>query len=257
MRNETQPAPYVVPIVIGVGASAGGVEALRELFQGMPCPIGAAFVVVTHLSSRRDSLLADILARDTRLTVVNASNGLELLPDHVYVQPAGTVLLVDGNKLLARALSENERERNPIDVFFSSLGQQLRDRSVGIVLSGAGSDGTLGLKAIKEEGGLTIAQGHDGTGPQYDDMPASAIASGITDLVLPTESMGTKLFDYVRSFDALRDIAEETDRILRNDNAATALREVCDTLRRRVGHDFEGYKEKTFMRRSAGCRCCK
>src|SRR5690349_3338905 len=224
--------PSVGPIVVAIGASAGGVEALRELFQGLPLHLGAAIIVVTHLGPRRDSLLAEILARDTKLKVSVAADGQELLPDHVYVQPPETVLTVEDGKLMLRSLQPNESARNPIDVCFASLAYHLKDRVVGIILSGAGSDGTLGLKSIKEEGGLTIAQGHNGTGPQYEDMPASAIASGIVDLELPAEQIGHKLLEYIRSDDALQTMVEENGRQLRDEGADTALKEICDTLRR-------------------------
>jgi len=240
---------YEGPIVIGIGASAGGVEALRELFQGMPEKLGAAIVVVTHLGPHRESLLAEVIQRETSLEVVTAEDGALLEPDRVFVQPAGSVLLVANGRLVLQPVPAGERERNPIDVFFSSLAHSAKDHAIGIVLSGAGSDGTLGLKSIKEQGGLTIAQGRDGTIPQYEDMPASAIASGIVDMVIASDQIGAKLAACVRSFSSLQSMVDENGRQRRGESAAAAIKQICETLRRRVGHDFEGYKEKTFMRR--------
>ena len=135
-------------------------------------------------------------------------------------------------------------------MFFASLAEDRGDHAVGIVLSGGGSDGTLGIKAIKEHGGLTMAQGGDGSAPRHGSMPASAIATGLVDLVLPVEEMADKLVGYVRSFvphsaswsrRCQGDTEEERDR--------GARREICAILRDQVGHDFAGYKEKTFLRR--------
>ena len=197
--------------IVGVGASAGGVEALEQLFASMPDQLEAALVVITHLSAHRESLLAEIIGRRTRMPVVNATHGGRVQAGHIYVLPAEHVLTLQGSELILQHLESGQRERNPIDVFFSSIAKQWHERSVGIVLSGAGTDGTLGIKAIKEEGGLTIAQGHGASGPAYDSMPSSAVASGLVDLVLPAEEIGTKLQQYVRSLHALDAIADDAD----------------------------------------------
>jgi two-component system CheB/CheR fusion protein len=235
--------------VVGIGASAGGVEALERLFGTMPADIEAALVVITHLGPHRETLLAEIIGRATKMPVVNATHGARLQPGHVYVLPPAHVLTLNGSELHLQRLESGHRERNPIDVFFSSLAKQRRESSVGIVLSGAGSDGTLGIKAIKEEGGLTIAQGQDGSGPAYDSMPLSAVASGLVDLVLPAEQIGAKLQQYVRSLRALDTIAgDDKDRRSTQPDAG-ALQDIYAVMRKRVGHDFRSYKERTFIRR--------
>jgi len=236
-------------VVVGIGASAGGVEALEALFRSMPHSINAAFVVVTHLGSNRESLLAEIIARHTSMPVLPAANGERLQPNHVYVLPSDSVLTVLNGHLQLKGVAATGRERNPIDVFFASLAKDCCERAIGIVLSGAGSDGTLGVKAIKEEGGLTIAQGHDGTGPAYESMPSSAIATGLVDLVLSVEQIGPKLEQYERSRRSLGPIVEDAQRLRLDQNFAGAIQEIYTILRKRVGHDFSGYKEKTFMRR--------
>jgi two-component system CheB/CheR fusion protein len=235
--------------IVGVGASAGGVEALEQLFTSMPEQIEAALVVITHLSAHRESLLAEIIGRRTKMPVVNATHGAHVQAGHIYVLPAEHVLTLQGSELILQRLEAEQRERNPIDVFFSSLAKQWHDRSVGIVLSGAGTDGTLGIKAIKEEGGLTIAQGHGASGPAYDSMPSSAVASGLVDLVLPAEEIGTKLRQYIHSLHALDAIADDADERLSAERRDGALKEIHAALRKRIGHDFRSYKEKTFLRR--------
>jgi two-component system CheB/CheR fusion protein len=235
--------------LVGVGASAGGVEALEQLFASMPDQLEAALVVITHLSAHRESLLAEIIARRTKMPVVNATHGGRVQAGHIYVLPAEHVLTLQGSELILQHLEEGQRERNPIDVFFSSLAKQWHERSVGIVLSGAGTDGTLGIKAIKEEGGLTIAQGHGASGPAYDSMPSSAVASGLVDIVLPAEEIGTKLQQYVRSLHALDAIADDAHERRSSARHDSALQEIHADLRKRIGHDFRSYKEKTFLRR--------
>jgi two-component sensor histidine kinase len=213
-------------LVIGIGASAGGVEALEILFGSMPSAVHAAFVIVTHLGPHRESLLTEIIARRTSLPVHTAENGGQLRPGHVYVLPADAVVTVLDGRLQLKPIEEQARERNPIDIFFASLARDLTDRAVGIVMSGAGSDGTLGVKAIKQEGGLTIAQGSDGAGPASEGMPSSAIATGLVDLVLPAEHIGAKLEQYERSLRSLSRMAEETDRL----SGDETLKETCDRL---------------------------
>jgi two-component system, chemotaxis family, CheB/CheR fusion protein len=172
--------------IVGVGASAGGVEALESLFRAMPPDPGVAFVIITHLAPKRESMLPEILARDTRMPVLIAEHEQPLRRDHVYVAPADAVLDIKDRRLRVRAV-EDGRERTPIDSFFAALAEDQSEYAIGIVLSGGGSDGTLGIKAIKEHGGLTMAQATDGSGPRHASMPASAIASGLVDLAVSVD----------------------------------------------------------------------
>jgi two-component system CheB/CheR fusion protein len=228
--------------IVGVGASAGGVEALGYLFKAMPPEPGMAFVVVTHLAPHRESMLPEILARDTRMPVLIAEQDQPIRLNQVYVAPADKVLDISKGRLTVRAMAETH-ERTPIDSFFAALAEDQAEYAIGIVLSGAGSDGTLGIKAIKEHGGLTLAQATDHSGPRHSSMPESAIASGLVDLAVPVESMPAHLTAYVRSFDILD---KEVDK---DEEAEATRRAICAILLDQTGHDFSGYKTRTFYRR--------
>jgi two-component system CheB/CheR fusion protein len=202
--------------LVGIGASAGGLEALEGFFRSLPADGGGlAFVIVTHLAPGRQSPMADILGRFVPLQVLPARDGVKVEVNHVYVLSTDALLRIEGGRLRVREGGAARHPRNPIDVFFASLAEDQGQFAVGIVLSGAGSDGTLGVKAIKEQGGLTLAQGIDHTVPRHSGMPSSAIASGLVDLVLPVEEMPGRLIDYARGFETIGDLAEtpHTDRL--------------------------------------------
>ena len=235
--------------MVGVGASAGGVEALESLFRGMPAEPGCAFVVVTHLSPDRRSLLPEIIARCTKMPVCEAVDGAVLKPNEVHVLPADALLDVQDGRLRVRKPSAVRRERRPIDIFFSALAQDQGECAAGVVLSGGDGDGTLGIKAIKERGGLTLAQAANGDGPQHPDMPDSAIATGMVDLAIPAHEMGARLAEFARSLNLFDDMAG-AQRDADGQRAIKAARhDICAILRSQIGHDFSGYKEKTFLRR--------
>jgi two-component system CheB/CheR fusion protein len=239
-----------VPIV-GIGASAGGVEALQALFRAMPePPPQAAFVVVTHIGSGHESALPSILADCTTMPVVPARDGDTVEPGHAYVLPNdGVITIAEGRLTLQPQDPAGRRERQPIDVFLASLAADLGDRAVGIVLSGTGSDGTLGLKAVKKHGGLTIAQGANGTAPRHPEMPASAVAGGGVDLVLPVEDIPARVAELIRGLSILDGITADQRTGSRGDAGAAAQAAISAILRERTGHDFAGYKDKTFFRR--------
>jgi two-component system CheB/CheR fusion protein len=226
--------------IVGVGASAGGVEALERLFKAMPAEPGMAFVIITHLAPHRESMLPEILARDTRMPVLVAERDQVLRPNHIYVAPADTVLGIANGRLEVRTTGRTHA-RTPIDSFFAALAEDQGEQAIGIVLSGAGNDGTLGIKAIKEHGGLTLAQVTDGSGPRHSSMPDSAIASGLVDLAVSVDTMPEQLVAYLRSFDILD--KQKTE------EAETTRRAICALLLDQAGHDFSGYKTRTFYRR--------
>ena len=234
--------------VVGIGASAGGVEALEALFRPMPSDTGLAFVVVSHLAPHKISMLDDIVGRFTAMPVAQAQDGAKVEADHVYIIPPDHSLTLERGRLRVHPAAA-PRTLHPIDLFFATLAADRGDRAIGVVLSGSGSDGTLGIKAIKEHGGLTLAQGRDHSAPQQGGMPASAIASGLVDLVVPAEAMAEKLVAYVRSFDATARLAQPADDGPADGDVADARRRICAILRDQVGHDFSGYKEKSFLRR--------
>jgi two-component system, chemotaxis family, CheB/CheR fusion protein len=224
--------------IVGIGASAGGVEALEQFFRSLPAGNGLAFVVVTHLPPDRESMLSEILGRATRMPVVEARDGDKVEAEHVYVLPPSAILTIHGGCLQLRRTGSADRERAPIDVFFTSLAEDQAERAIGIVLSGGGHDGTLGLKAIKEHGGLTIAQGSNITRPRFAEMPSSAVAAGIVDMELPVETIPERIIGYVRNWGSF-----ETE------PRGDALTTIFNLLRARTGHDFREYKERTFQRR--------
>ena len=240
--------PELFPIV-GIGASAGGIEALEGFFRGMPADPGAGFVVVTHLNPERESILHEIISRYTTMTVQVAADGAQVGRNCVYVLPADAVLSIQGGRLEIKRLESHQRERKPIDIFLSSLAKDAGEAAVSVVLSGGDSDGTLGTKAVKERGGLTLAQAHNGNGPAHPSMPDSAISTGFVDFAVPADEMGTKIAQFARSLDMLEAMAAKAGQGDDKTAEARARREICAILRNQVGHDFSGYKPKTFTRR--------
>ncbi|USU03646.1 PAS domain-containing protein [Sphingomonadaceae bacterium OTU29LAMAA1] len=243
---STPPPPFPV---VGIGASAGGVEALQALFGDMPVDTGAAFVVVTHVSPDRISMLPEILGRSTTMPVEAAADGVAVQPDHVYVLPAHGVLGFSDGCLRMVPPRPGTRERKPVDIFLSALARDKREFSAGIILSGGDSDGTLGVKAIKERGGLTMAQVADGNPPQNPDMPDSAISTGMIDFAVPVQDMGARVQEFARSFSVLDGLTVAAANEDHDSGEAESLSEIYALLRAQMGHDFSGYKTKTFLRR--------
>ena len=192
--------------IVGVGASAGGIQALESLFRAMPADPGMSFVVIMHLAPDRKSLLTEILARHAKMGVEVARDGQEPEKDKIYVMPPATVLTIAAGRLRLIATDPAHHERSPIDIFFSALARDRGEYAVGIVLSGSGSDGVLGIKALKEHGGVTMAQATDESGPGFGGMPGSAIASGLIDFAIPVDAMAEKLVEITRE---LNDLASD------------------------------------------------
>jgi two-component system CheB/CheR fusion protein len=233
-------------LVVGIGASAGGVEALQALFRGIAPQPGIAFIVVTHLGEGRNSALPEIIGRCTTMPVLAIRNDERIQPDHVYVLAADAVITVQRGRLRLRQHQTASRTYHTIDVFFASLAEYAGENAVGIILSGLGTDGTLGAKAIKEKGGLTIAQAGNQTPLRHPEMPASAIAAGAIDLSLPPDAIGAKLEEYAQSHGLLDPDGQPR---ARREHLDDARQEICQILIERVGHNFSGYKERTFLRR--------
>jgi two-component system, chemotaxis family, CheB/CheR fusion protein len=235
--------------IVGIGASAGGLEALEGLFRTLPPDTGMGFALVTHLARGHASALVEILSRYTKMPVKTAADGVILNRNEFYVCPPDHIMtMVDGK--LRLQLRSDEAQRKPIDVFLSSLAEEHGEAAVGIVLSGGGSDGTLGLKAIKERGGLTLAQGGDGAGPLQAAMPDTAIAAGVVDIVLPVEEMAKRLARYAQEFGTLDDIIQaDKSRQVDSYERRDGYQGIYRILQNRLGHDFSGYKEKSFQRR--------
>lgn len=232
--------------IIGIGASAGGIDAFHSFFDNLPADCGMAFVMILHLPPHRKSLLTDILSRWTSLRVMEAIDGTRIEPNTVYVPPPHSIVLFYAGCLHVQyPETDSDRLFRPIDGFFDSLAHALRENAIGIVLSGTGSDGALGLKAIKEYGGLTLAQGSNGLAPLYGQMPAGAIATGAVDLILPVEQMPRELMRLTGRDVQPVQLGEEVDQTDRS------RLEICAILRSQLGHDFSGYRAQTFLRRVA------
>ncbi|HJU20251.1 MAG TPA: CheR family methyltransferase [Stellaceae bacterium] len=228
--------------VVGIGASAGGIEALQKFLPAVPDPPDMAFVVILHLAPDHDSALAQVLSRAGRLPVSVAANGAAIAPNHVYVIPPHAVLTIENGRLHLAEPVQSRVFRNSVDTFLVSLARDQGENAACVILSGTGNDGTVGLRAIKESGGLTLAQAQ----AEYDGMMRSALATGLVDLVLPVEAMPAKLVGHFRHRDDLA-ARKGPDGITRE--TADYLMQICAVLRTRTGHEFSGYKERTLIRR--------
>src|SRR5262252_852872 len=183
--------------VVGIGASAGGIGALEALLPLLKADSGIAYVVVQHLDPTHESALTTMLGRGTEIPVVEARDAMPIEHDHIYVIPRNSTLTMTQDRLRLGPLVEARGQRTPIDAFFISLAETKGENAACVILSGTGSDGTLGLRAIKENGGLTIAQ----EGAEYDGMMRSAVRTGMVDFVLPLADIPTKLAEYFRHVD--------------------------------------------------------
>ena len=183
--------------IVGIGASAGGLAAFEAFFSAMPpdTDTDMAFVLVQHLAPDHKSILTDLVKRYTRMQVYEVKDGMVVQPNCVYVIPPNYDLVLEYGTLQLQKPAEPHGHRLPIDLFFRSLAQSKQELAMGIILSGTGSDGTLGARAIKTEGGMVIVQNPESS--EYDGMPRSAIAAGLTDYILPPTEMPVSLIDYV------------------------------------------------------------
>jgi two-component system, chemotaxis family, CheB/CheR fusion protein len=231
-------------LVVGLGASAGGIEALRQFFANVRSDSGSAYVVILHLSPDHDSKLAEVLQTSALIPVSQVTQPVRIEANHVYVVPPNRRLEIVEGTLSISEMTQREHRRSPVDVFFRALADAYGSRSACVILSGTGPNGSAGLKRVKEYGGLVIAQRPDEAG--YSDMPNNAIATGLVDLVLPVADMASRIAEYHSRLEQT-EIApplsgEPTDE-------SEALREVLTLLRVRTGHDFSNYKSGTLMRR--------
>ncbi|HJZ30089.1 MAG TPA: chemotaxis protein CheB [Hyphomicrobiaceae bacterium] len=241
VETTTVPRKAGTVPVAGIGASAGGVGALQTFFRTLPADTGAAYVVVVHLDPEHQSDLARILSTCTRMPVKEVAGTAPIKPNAVYVIPPNRGLVVSADQISTAAFDEPRGQRAPIDQFFRSLAEQHGD-GFAVILTGAGSDGALGVKAIKEHGGLVLVQ--EPKEAEYASMPRAAIASGAADLVLPVREIATRMAELVRKKQQLQ--AEH----LAGSNE-DALRRILGFLRLKTGHDFTSYKRPTVVRRVA------
>jgi two-component system CheB/CheR fusion protein len=228
--------------VVGIGASAGGLDACQKLVDALPSPSGMAFILVQHLDPTHESMMVDLLANHTAMRVQQAVNGMPIEPENIYVIPPGAYLSVGNGALLLSQPQERYGARLPFDFLLHSLAKEYGQRAICVILSGTGGDGTLGLKAVKEKSGLVIVQDPDEAG--YDGMPKSAILTGVVDHVLAVAKIPAALARYERRIGLIGGRAEPT-----RDDEGDVLPEIVALLRRKTPHDFGLYKEGTLRRR--------
>jgi two-component system CheB/CheR fusion protein len=246
--RAASPEPVAVSLsfpIVGIGASAGGLAAFEAFFAGMPADTdpGMAFVLVQHLASDHKSILSDLIRRYTRMSVFEVEDGMVVQPNCAYIIPPGRDMAFLNGTLQLLEPSEPRGQRLPIDFFFRSLALDQHERAIGIVLSGTGSDGTMGVRAIKGEGGMVMAQNTAST--ECDGMPRSAIATGLVDYELPPAEMPAQLIAYAaHAFGKLPRVTT-----LPAPNVENALKKIFILLRAQTGHDFSLYKPSTIHRR--------
>lgn len=229
--------------IVGIGASAGGLEALEGFFSHVPPKPNMAFVVIQHLAPKHKSVMDSLLKRRTQMNVLAAEDGRKIEPNCVYLNPPDKdVAIMDGTLHLIEPV-ERHGIRLPIDYFFRSLAQDQREKAICIVLSGTASDGTLGVRAIKGEGGMAMAQ--EEKQAQYDSMPKSAIDTGLVDFILPVEKMSEELMRYAKHpyIKAPEKITSAEEKF------ETTLSKIFLAVRAATGHDFSNYKQSTTRRR--------
>jgi two-component system CheB/CheR fusion protein len=233
----------MVPVV-GIGASAGGLEAFTQVLKHLPLDTGLAFVLVQHLDPKHESMLTGILSRETRMPVEEVQDGASVQPNRVYVIPPNTSMTIAGQVLRLKPREQIPGPHMPIDQFLRSLAESCRNKAIGVILSGTGSDGALGLEAIKAEGGIVFAQ--DAESARFNSMPLRAVATGCVDFVLPPEQIAGELarigqHPYVMHPEAAAsgEGAEASDEI----------HKIFDLLRAAKGVDFSLYKQTTITRR--------
>jgi len=241
-KNTQHDDKDIFPIV-GIGASAGGLEAFEYFFTHLAPDTGMAFVIVQHLDPNHESMLVELIDRYTDVPVQQATDEVVVQPNTIYIIPPNRNMALEDGKLILTEPSQPRGFRLPIDFFFRSLARDQKDRAVCIVLSGTASDGALGVKAVKGEGGMAMAQEPETA--RYPGMPQSAIATGMVDFVLPPQEMPAALVTYVNQ--AVISPAKG-ERVIAN-SETDLLAQLFSLLRQHTGHDFSQYKRNTLVRR--------
>jgi Chemotaxis response regulator containing a CheY-like receiver domain and a methylesterase domain len=227
--------------IVGIGASAGGLEALEQFFVNMPADSGMAFIIIQHLDPSHPGIMPELLQRITRMKVLQATDQLKVKPNCVYVIPPNKSLSMLNGTLLLFDPVESRGLRLPVDIFFKSLADDRQDKSIGIILSGMGSDGSMGIKAIKEKNGAVLVQ--DPSTAKFDGMPRSAIEAVNVDIVAAAEELPTKLINFLKFVPVVKTDIEIDSKTKSN------LDKIIILLREQTGHDFSLYKKNTLFRR--------
>lgn len=231
-------------LVTAIGASAGGIEACSELMRNLPADTGMAFVLIQHLDPKHESILTELLAKETKMTVAEVINGMRIERNHVYVIPPNASMSVVDHSLRLGPREEASRIHMPIDHFMRSLAQEQGIRAIGVILSGSGTDGTLGMAEIQAQGGVTFAQ--DEASAKYDSMPRSAVGAGCVDYILPPKGIARELARISRHPLIARGAPEGVE-IVPEDG--TGLHSIFQLLRRATGVEFGHYRQTTILRR--------
>ncbi|MBW3127766.1 CheR family methyltransferase [Hymenobacter profundi] len=231
-------------LIVGLGASAGGIQALREFFQRVPADSDIAYVVILHLSPDHDSQLAQVLQTAAHIPVMRVTEKVQIEPNQVYVVSPNQHLLMEEDFLVPTLNLHIEERRAPVDIFFRTLADAHRSRAVCVVLSGTGANGSMGLKRVKEMGGIAYAQ--NPREAEFNEMPRNAIATDLVDEVLPVAEIPGRILAYRNSLGTVEIPVEAENRA---EQQQQALREIFTHLRVRTGHDFSNYKQATLLRR--------
>lgn len=245
-KEDVGKKPEAGPTVVGIGASAGGLSALKTFFDHVPSDSGLAYVVVVHLAPEHKSHLADLLQPHVKMPVEQVTETVPLEPDHVYVIPPNANLNTIDTHLRLSDLEERRRERAPIDHFFRTLATTHDGHAIGVVLTGTGSDGTLGIKDIKAHGGFVLVQ--DPNEAEYDGMPQSAIATGLADFVLPLAKIPGTILRFERTRPRVA-LPKDSEKVTEDDGRL--LQRIFTQLHARTQRDFSRYKPSTILRRIA------
>ena len=228
---------------MGIGASAGGLEAFIKLLKTLPGGLGLALVLIQHLEPTHNSMLVDLLTDHTSMRVIQAADGMPVEPDYVYAIPPRAFLSIRDGVFRLSAPREGCRVRMPVDFFLRSLAQECGGRATCVILSGTGSDGSAGLKAVKDKGGLVIVQ--DPEEAEYDGMPRSAVATGLAEFVLRVERISEVIIQHSRQSSSGHHPGQSTLRVGERDG----LTGIIELLRMRTPHNFALYKRGTLRRR--------
>ena len=243
--QETANKPLLNPtFIVGIGASAGGVEALTQFFEEVSADSGAAYVVILHLSPDYDSQLAQILQEVAPIPVTQVTETVHVEANHAYVVPPDKQLQMEDGSIIVRSPARLEERRAPVDIFLRTLAESHGPRAIAVILSGTGANGSMGLKRVKEKGGAVFVQNpREAT---FNEMPRHAIATDLVDDILPVAQIPPRIVTYVRGL-GMVSIAEDPPQ--RPEDQQQALREIFTQLRLRTGHDFSNYKRSTLLRR--------
>jgi two-component system CheB/CheR fusion protein len=226
--------------IVGIGASAGGLEAFEQFFSKMPPDSGMAFVLIPHLDPTHASMMTELLKRVTKMEVTEAKDGMKVKPDHVYVIPPNKEMSIFHGTLNLEAPTMAHGLRMPIDAFFRSLAEDQGEVAIGIILSGTGTDGTLGVRAIHGSGGIVMVQ--EPKSAKYAGMPSSAVQTGLVDYILPADKIPSQLVTFVKKF-------VKKGKLPVTEKREYSLNKILASIRSRTGHDFSLYKKTTLNRR--------